>query len=135
MMANVISKEGRSRIMSSIRSTNNKSTERRLRAALASRGVKGWSVRPNGLDGKPDFVFEKKRTVVFVDGCFWHGCKKCRSIPSQNRGYWAPKLRRNKRRDRSVSAKLRRRGWKVIRLWEHELLDLERCILQITRKT
>jgi DNA mismatch endonuclease (patch repair protein) len=73
------------------------------------------------LVGKPDFVFPIRRLVVFVDGCFWHGCPKCQRIPSSNVPYWDRKIERNRIRDRAVNTSLRRSGWRVLRIWEHQL--------------
>jgi len=70
---------------------------------------------------RPDFVFRKSRTVIFVDGCFWHGCPKHATKPKNNRGFWRRKLSGNKARDRLVTRTLRRSGWRVLRVWEHEL--------------
>jgi DNA mismatch endonuclease (patch repair protein) len=71
--------------------------------------------------GKPDFVFPKFKLAVFVDGCFWHGCPKHATKPENNRAYWKRKLSANKTRDRLVNQTLRRAGWRVLRIWEHEL--------------
>jgi DNA mismatch endonuclease (patch repair protein) len=73
------------------------------------------------LPGKPDFVFEAARVVVFLDGCYWHGCPKCYRAPTSNTGYWSEKFRRNKDRDKRVVRLLKRDGWKVVRVWEHEI--------------
>lgn len=73
-----------------------------------------------GVVARPDIVFTRARVAVFIDGCFWHGCPQHGKMPRHNRNYWAPKLRRNAERDRSVDAALQRAGWRVIRCWEHE---------------
>jgi DNA mismatch endonuclease (patch repair protein) len=73
------------------------------------------------LPGKPDFIFPKQRLAVFVDGCFWHGCRWHCRMPKSRRNYWKPKIARNKKRDREVTRQLRRCGWKVFRVWEHAL--------------
>ena len=69
----------------------------------------------------PDFVFARQRVVVFVDGCFWHGCPKCYRRPKSNRKFWDAKFTRNRARDVQVTKALRRAGWKVVRVWEHRL--------------
>ena len=69
----------------------------------------------------PDFVFSKQRVTVFVDGCFWHGCPKHATNPKNNRAFWRRKLASNKQRDLLVTRALRRAGWRVLRVWEHEL--------------
>jgi len=71
--------------------------------------------------GNPDFVFRKKKTVVFVDSDFWHGHPVRCIMPKSNRTYWEQKIARNKQRDRKVNRLLRKEGWKVIRIWEHDL--------------
>lgn len=72
--------------------------------------------------GNPDFVFPVARLVVFVDGCFWHGCPRCYGAPRRNVRFWREKLLYNKARDRRITASLRANGWKVLRLWEHDLM-------------
>lgn len=69
---------------------------------------------------RPDLVFVKQRVAVFVDGCFWHNCPRHGRRPRVNQHYWTPKLERNGMRDKHVNAALRRAGWTVIRVWEHE---------------
>jgi len=74
----------------------------------------------------PDFVFARQRVAVFVDGCFWHGCRWHGTRPQGNAAFWAKKLAGNKARDRRVNRVLRRRGWRVLRIWEHSLRDPKR---------
>lgn len=71
--------------------------------------------------GRPDFVFRKKRLAVFVDSDFWHGHPKRCIMPKSNREYWNQKIARNRRRDRLVNRELKKSGWAVIRIWEHNL--------------
>jgi DNA mismatch endonuclease (patch repair protein) len=66
------------------------------------------------------------RVAVFVDGCFWHGCPRHRSLPASNVIFWLQKLRRNRDRDKLVSATLRSKGWTVVRIWQHELTRANR---------
>jgi DNA mismatch endonuclease (patch repair protein) len=68
-----------------------------------------------------DFVFPKLKLAVFVDGCFWHGCPKHATKPKNNRAFWRRKLSANVARDRLVIRTLRGTGWRVLRVWEHEL--------------
>jgi DNA mismatch endonuclease, patch repair protein len=119
-MVDIWSKEKRSHVMSLIRSRGNLETELRLIAIFRQYGITGWR-RCQPLIGKPDFVFRASRVVVFVDGCFWHGCPKCYRRPASNQQYWDQKVARNRRRDRSVTRALRGQGWLVIRVWHHEL--------------
>jgi DNA mismatch endonuclease (patch repair protein) len=70
---------------------------------------------------RPDFSFPKLKLAVFVDGCFWHGCKMCYRQPKSRKGFWGAKVLRNLERDRFQSRHLKRIGWRVLRIWEHEL--------------
>ena len=76
---------------------------------------------PDGLVEFPLSVFEAARLVVFLDGCYWHGCPKCYRAPTSNTGYWSEKFKRNKARDRKEGRLLREQGWRVARFWEHEI--------------
>ena len=106
--------------MSRIRGKGNASTEQRMIRLFRERGIKGWR-RNWPLPGKPDFVFPKLRIALFVDGCFWHRCPKCYHKPATNADFWEAKIGRNVERDKEVSRELKNRGWKVVRVWEHEL--------------
>ncbi|MEW6211604.1 MAG: very short patch repair endonuclease [Acidobacteriota bacterium] len=116
-----VSPETRSAIMRAVKSQGVRSTEKRLRAAMASNGIRGWRMYANELPGKPDFVFPDYRLAVFVDGCFWHGCPKCYRRPHSRQDYWDAKVQYNISRDRRNRTKLRRMGWKIVRIWEHEI--------------
>ena len=119
-MSDVFSKEKRSAVMSRIRSKGNAATELRMMALMREHGIKGWR-RNSVLPGRPDFVFPGRRVAVFVDGCFWHGCPKHGTQPKQNAEFWERKLAANRKRDRLVGRELRGRGWRVVRIWEHDL--------------
>src|SRR5579875_3727325 len=95
--------------MKAIRSKGNRSTELRMRGALISNGIRGWTTQAP-LYGKPDFFFGQENLAVFVDGCFWHGCPICGHIPKSNSGYWEHKLTRNKVRDGLATNLLRSHG-------------------------
>ncbi len=123
---------GNSRRMRAIRDHRNKSTEGRFRAILVRAAMRGWRLHPAGLPGKPDFLFPDDRLVIFIDGCYWHGCPRCGHVPSQNRPYWSAKIARNKARDRRNFRLLRGAGYRVLRLWEHELRqDPARCLRRV----
>ncbi len=113
----VYGKKIRSKVMSKVRSRRNKSTELRLIKIFKKKKIKGWK-RNYKIYGKPDFVFPKKRVVVFADGCFWHGHNCRNTIPKSNIKYWEPKIKRNIVRDKTVSRFLRNKGWIVFRLRE-----------------
>jgi DNA mismatch endonuclease (patch repair protein) len=119
-MADVFSSRKRSQIMSRVRGTGNKATELALITLFRRLDVSGWR-RGARLIGKPDFIFPKRRLAVFVDGCFWHGCPKHGTQPANNRAFWKEKLARNRDRDQSVTRSLKRQGWRVLRIWQHEL--------------
>jgi DNA mismatch endonuclease (patch repair protein) len=112
--------------MAQIRSRRNRSTEWRVRALLIRSGLRGWQVNPEDLPGTPDFAFRAERLAIFTDGCFWHGCPRCKRVPSSNTAYWGRKIARNRKRDRATTAALRRQGWTVLRLWEHDLASLRK---------
>ncbi|HLH07526.1 MAG TPA: very short patch repair endonuclease [Terriglobales bacterium] len=118
-MADVFSREKRSEIMSRVRGRDNKATEFAMVAVLRHNRITGWRRHPR-LFGKPDFIFSKQRVAVFVDGCFWHGCPKHSSRPATNQAFWKQKLARNKNRDKVVARTLKREGWRVLRIWQHE---------------
>lgn len=109
----------RSRIMSRIRGHGNLTTELRLIGLMRAHGITGWR-RGVVLPGKPDFVFPAARLVVFVDGCFWHGCR-CKRLPTAHRAFWRSKIETNRARDTRLNKRLRKAGWKVLRFWEHQL--------------
>jgi DNA mismatch endonuclease (patch repair protein) len=71
------------------------------------------------LSVRADVAFTRLRIAVFVDGCFWHGCKRHGRVPKANSAYWEAKLARNLQRDTTVNADLKAAGWQVIRVWEH----------------
>ena len=110
----------RSQVMSAVRSKGNKSTELSLINIFRNNSIKSWR-RNYKLFGCPDFVFPKKRIVIFADGCFWHG-HNCRNTkPKQHADYWAKKILRNTARDKFITKALKHAGWHVIRIWECEI--------------
>lgn len=119
-MADTFSRRDRSRIMSRVRSKGNRATELAMIAILRRHSITGWR-RHQPLFGSPDFVFPKLRVAIFVDGCFWHSCPRHATMPASNFGFWQRKLARNKARDLLVGRTLRSQGWRVLRLWQHEL--------------
>jgi DNA mismatch endonuclease (patch repair protein) len=85
---------------------------------------------------RPDFVFRKSQTAVFVDGCFWHGCPRHATRPKNNRAFWRRKLLANRIRDKLVTRTLRQTGWRVIRIWECALQKKpQSCVQRILRAT
>jgi DNA mismatch endonuclease (patch repair protein) len=133
-MADVFSARKRSNIMARVRGRGNERTELALLSILRRYNITGWR-RHQPVFGKPDFVFPKFKLAIFVDGCFWHGCPRHATQPATNRAFWRKKLARNKVRDRLVNRELRRRGWQVLRIWQHELTrkNQHRCISRIRK--
>lgn len=91
-------------------------------ALLQALRIRNFRVETHRTDlpGKPDLVLPVRRVAVFVNGCFWHGCPKHFVVPRNNRRWWIEKIERNRRRDRRKAAHLRRLGWLVVTVWEHE---------------
>lgn len=120
-MADVHSAEVRSYNMSRIRSKDTK-PEELVRKYLFS---KGFRYRKNDvrLPGKPDIVLPKYKTVIFVNGCFWHGHQGCRYFvwPKNNAEFWKKKIGDNIQRDDKICRLLKELGWNVIVIWECEL--------------
>jgi DNA mismatch endonuclease (patch repair protein) len=119
-MPDVFTKKKRSEVMSKIRSRGNIATELRMIGLMRENAIHGWR-RHLRVFGHPDFVFRQEGVAVFIDGCFWHCCPKCKLKPRTNAEFWSKKLSANQRRDRLVARTLRRAGWKVVRIWEHEV--------------
>lgn len=119
-MPDIFTKARRSEVMSRIRGRGNKGTELLLVKLFREHQITGWR-RHYPIAGRPDFAFRKEKVAVFVDGCFWHGCPKHGAKPKANKKYWLPKLQANIARDRKANRDLRGAGWKVVRIWEHDL--------------
>ena len=109
----IFSKKIRSKIMSSIRSTNTK-PEIVVRKLLFSKGLR-FRLHDKKLPGKPDIVLKKRKTAIQVRGCFWHGhnCKLF-NYPRTNRSYWLKKIRNNKKRDKKNDNLIKKMGYKLI---------------------
>ena len=119
-MSDIYSRAKRSALMAAIQGRDNQSTELALVRCFRTHGITGWR-RHQTAFGKPDFVFPQLRLALFVDGCFWHGCPRHYREPAGNRAYWQKKIERNRLRDGRVNRTLRQKGWRVLRIWEHEL--------------
>ena len=120
-MPDRFSKEVRSNIMSKIRGKDTR-PEILLRRAIFRSGCRySLKHRFKELNFRPDLVLVSRKTCIFIDGCFWHGCPKCYKEPKSNKKYWIPKIKRNKERDRQQNKFLKKEGWKVIRVWEHQI--------------
>ena len=151
-MSDVFDTVKRSEVMAAIKGTGNKTTELAFVAAMRSAGVTGWrrhlpfqlELKRRSPDGgsvglkttviRPDFTFRSVKLVVFVDGCFWHGCPIHSRLPQNNADFWVRKLNANCCRDRATDAALRRRGWRVMRVWEHELRATAALMKRLRRR-
>lgn len=115
--------------MSRIR-TRDTDIEQMVRSELHKRGFR-FRKHPKDMPGKPDIVFPRARVAVFVDGDFWHGYR----FPAWRdkvSSFWRDKISKNRLRDERTFKKLRRTGWRVIRIWQHEIEnDLPRCVQRI----
>lgn len=120
-MADRISQEQRSRNMAAVRSRGNNTTELALKKLFRKTGITGWQRNQTISGVHPDFVFIRKRVVIFVHGCFWHGCKRHCIYPKTNKLFWNKKIEDNIRRDREVLRKMKNRGWTVLVIWEHQI--------------
>ncbi|MBN2016099.1 very short patch repair endonuclease [Candidatus Dojkabacteria bacterium] len=128
-----VSRKKRSQIMSKVRSKDTK-IEIEFRTELWKKGYR-YKKNVSKLKGKPDLYFPKYRTVVFIDSCFWHGCKKHLRMPSSNRGYWESKIRKNINRDKEINKYFKQNGYKIIRVWEHDIqTNLDKSIKRIIRE-
>lgn len=120
-MADVMTPEQRSRCMAAVKGKDTK-PEMIVRKYLFSRGMR-FRVQVRKLPGTPDIVLPKYKTVIFVNGCFWHGHEGCKyfRLPKSNIEFWKEKIERNIERDRESMQALLDLGWKIIRVWECEL--------------
>ena len=116
------SREARSRIMSSIKSSGT-GIEKSIAKILGDLKLE-FEEHPRDIFGKPDFVLRSSKTAIFCDGDFWHGFNikmNPRLDVKKNRGFWIRKIRSNITRDSKVNEILASSGWKVVRLWEHDI--------------
>ena len=120
-MADVLTPEQRRKCMSQIRSKNTK-PEMIVRKYLFAHGFR-FRINVKKLHGTPDIVLKKYRTVIFVNGCFWHGHEECKYyvLPKTNVNFWKSKIEGNMARDLQNRILLRKMGWHVIQLWECQL--------------
>ncbi len=129
-MADIFSPKKRSEIMSKVKSKDSK-IETEFRKKLWRAGFR-YSKNSSKYFGKPDLALLKYKTVIFIDSCFWHGCKKHGSMPQTRINFWKTKIERNKQRDKEVNRYYKKIGWKAIRIWEHSLKkDISKSVEKI----
>jgi DNA mismatch endonuclease, patch repair protein len=122
-MADFMTSTQRSYAMSAVRATETW-IEKSVRSQLHRRGFR-FRKNVKQLPGSPDIVLPKYRSVVFVQGCFWHHHKDCKrsKLPNTRREFWAKKIGDNVKRDQRQVSELRKDGWRVLLIWECELRD------------
>ncbi len=128
-----VSRERRSEIMSRIRGKNTK-PELVVRRLLHRLGYR-FRLHQKDLPGQPDVVLAKYKTVIFIHGCFWHGCDECdrgTRIPKTNTEFWLKKIAENRERDSGNLVRIRNLGWQVIVLWACETADTTKLIATLT---
>lgn len=124
-MADTYPSQTRSMVMARVKSKDT-GPEMKLRRALWASGARGWRCHRSGLPGRPDLAFGRARLAIFVDGGFWHG-HPSRYWPGRCSPYWDAKIARNQRRDRRVDDELRALGWRVVRVWDFEVVKALRA--------
>lgn len=124
-MGDVLSKEQRHLCMSNIKNKDTK-PEQIVRKYLFKNGLR-FRINVKSLPGKPDIVLRKWHTVIFVNGCFWHGhdCKHGH-LPKTNTIFWASKIGYNRERDKIVHSQLKNMGWRIIDIWDCQLKPSKR---------
>lgn len=128
-----VSKQKRSKIMSRIKSRDSK-IETLFRKELWKHGFH-YRKNSDKYFGKPDVVLRQHKTVIFVDSCFWHGCKKHCRVPTARKSYWLKKIARNVARDKEVKKRYKKQGWKIFRIWEHQIkLSKDKAVAGILDK-
>lgn len=129
LLVDNLSKEKRSRVMTSIRGKNTK-PEIAIRKLLWRKGIR-YRIHNKSIFGTPDISIKKDKVAIFIDGCFWHACKKCYKEPTTNPKFWREKINGNKKRRVKVISVLKKDGWKILQIWEH---DVKSDALSVVRK-
>lgn len=128
-MTDVHTTEQRSYNMSRIRSKWTKQ-EKLFHNWLKGKKIK-HKMHPE-IEGRPDILIKDLNVLIFLDGCFWHKCPQCFQEPEANKKFWLTKIEKNVKKDGEVTNKLKKEGWKVMRIWEHEVKkDLQGCLKSI----
>lgn len=114
-------KESTSRVMSANKGRNT-GPEVKLRQILCKNGIRGYRLNWKKAPGRPDIAFPKRKKAIFVHGCYWHRCSKCRlTLPKSNADFWREKFAKNIKRDKLKQKELRKDGWDVLIVWECEI--------------
>jgi DNA mismatch endonuclease (patch repair protein) len=117
--------KSKNRVVSKVMRANKSegtSLELKIRKEVSSAGIKGYRLNFSKVPSRPDIAFVNRKIAIIVNGCFWHGCRICiKKMPQTNSKYWAWKMETNRARDKRNAAKLKRLGWRVYRVWEHDV--------------
>lgn len=128
-MTDVFSKKKRSEIMSRIRSKWTK------QEVMVHNYLKGHKIRHKmhpKIDGNPDIILKDSKVAIFLHGCFWHRCPNHYKEPKSKKKFWRDKIKRNVARDKRDVKTLKKHGWKVIVVWEHETKDIKTVLSKIS---
>lgn len=123
------SRQKRSKIMTAIKSKHTM-PEKILRKALRLKGLK---YKLHYGKEKADIALPARKIAIFVDGCFWHQCPKHGHLPKSNKKYWLPKLKKNIKRAKEKDKRLKKKGWKIMHIWEHELKNPKNALMAISK--
>lgn len=127
-----VSRDKRSDIMRRIKGRET-SLEKKLKDALWEKGIH-YTKNNLSLFGKPDLLIKKRKLVIFVDSCFWHGCRYHCRMPSSNLLYWREKITKNKARDKKVNKFYKDNGWNILRFWEHKIKSQPKEVIEIVER-
>lgn len=124
-----------SRVMSANKAKNT-SLELKIQKALRLAKIKGYKLHPSRIPGRPDIIFPKKKLAIFIHGCFWHKCPKCKlPLPKTNRTFWKKKFFHNKERDVRKTKELKKMKWRTLVIWEHEVkIDPKQAALKVLKR-
>ena len=126
--------EAVSRVMSANKGTGT-GPEVTFRRALWKAGLKGYRKNWKKVPGRPDIVFVTKKVAIFVNGCYWHRCPKCKlPLPKSNKEFWKKKFARNKARDKKKLEELQQLGWKTTVVWECEIKNDMKAVVKKVMK-
>ncbi len=128
----IFSKRKRSEIMSAVKGKDTV-LEVEFRKLLKKEGLK-FKTNVNKLPGKPDLFFKDKKFVIFIDGCFWHECKKHFKMPKSNQFFWESKIEKNVQRDLQINKFYKDMGWKILRFWEHDVHNKPNILIKKIKK-
>lgn len=129
-MTDIMNQEQRSKNMAAIKGRGNKTTEINFVKLLRNTKITGWRRHLKKLPGTPDFVFNKKKIAVFIDGDFWHGYNYLKLGIKLPNDFWKKKIENNMARDKRVNRELQKSGWVVLRFWEHQVINNPKTVIK-----